>query len=718
MPSLSCSRYLYLAALFVTLSGVVFAQEASTEKVEKTTFAAGEKVEVWWAGKYVPGEIVALEENGWVRVKFSLNGREQTIKQPGDGQWVRRPVAAAAPAARPAAPRPGRPLPAAEHANPFAAAEAPAPRTWTDSTGKFKIEATFAGKEGDNVLLTKTDGKTIKLPLDKLSKEDQDHVAGLMAKPAEANPFAKAEEVGDAAYDRPADWSTVEQILPQPAGGWPLVPDAAAAPQQALPASAIGLGGGGQDRFFENPTSLLFNSSKNEAVVVFVHAPPGKDREVRIAFCDLNTGKLAGETRLTTSVTPIDLSPSGQLLACLPDQFGRNASEKNKIAILRHEAGGLTPTIRWNMGEGVEFAKKFEHLHFIGEDKLLTFSVFGGSATLWQIDQARALWSLKTGSQCIPALSANRNQFAAPVDGGIGIFSTATGDTLARISTTAPKSGCLSFSPDGKQLAHLTSAVLLVYDLTTGKQSHEVWFPRPLAGKSVDWCEGSFVLVDRTQLVDLDKRIVLWKYTVPGQPIAAAFGGRLWVVSGGHNNPNQLFSPTLPSAEAKAKGERLTADGVLALKPGAQLSVQVNLAAGVPGADAQKVTQTLTDALTAQGFTVANGAPITLEATVTDAGKESVSYRGFGRGRFGSDKVEVQKYNSVVTMKENGKEIWTAQMHYGAPHMVRQKDGQTIQDAVNEQRGNPTDFFTHVRIPRFMARHEADGAYGTSKLAP
>ena len=50
--------------------------------------------------------------------------------------------------------------------------------------------------------------------------------------------------------------------------------------------------------------------------------------------------------------------------------------------------------------------------------------------------------------------------------------------------------------------------------------------------------------------------------------------------------------------------------------------------------------------------------------------------------------------------------------------LVHQKEGQKIEDAINEQRGNPPDFFTNVRIPRHMARHEADGAYGSSKLAP
>jgi hypothetical protein len=708
-------------AVALGIASLAGAQVPDAPKAEKPVFAKGEMVEVWWAGTYLPGEIVALEENGWVRVKFTKDGREQTIKQPGDGQWVRKLQAPPA-AAKPGPGRPARtkPAPAGEPANPFQAAEQAAVRTWTDSTGKFKIEASFAGKEGDNVLLTKTDGKTIKLPLAKLSKEDQDHVAALDAKPPMQDPFAAAEQVGDSAVDRVADWSGAEQILPQPIDVWPLAADAAKQPAEALAGKAMGLPGGGRERFFENPASLLFDPAKSEAIVIFVNGPPGKDREVKIVHCDLKTGKVAAENPWTTSVTPVDLSPSGTLLACLPDQFTRNESEKNKIAILRREGNDWTPAVRWKMGEGVEFAKKFDQIYFLGEDKILGCSGFGGGVTLMQIEPVKALWTLKTVQNSTPALSANRVQLAAAVEGGIGIFSTVSGETLARIATQSPiQGGTLSFSPDGKRLAHLSSSVLLVWDLTTGKQIDEVWFPRPLAGKSVDWCGGNFVLVDRSQLVDLEKRIVLWKYDLPGnrQPLAGQFGGQFWLVAGGFNDPFQLFSPTLPGGAVKAKGDQLTADGVLALKPGSQVSLTVNLPAHA--ADVQKVTQALTDGLTKQGFTVAAGAPITLEATIADAGKESVSYRGFGIGRFGgSDKVEVQKYTSTVVMKENGKEIWTAAQHFGAPHLVHQKDGQKIEDAVNESRGNPVDFFTYVRIPRTMARHEADGAYGTSKLAP
>ena len=708
------SHLIVAGSIALILAAAARAQAPDTVKGEKPQFAKGETVEVWWAGSYLPGEIVAVEENGWVRVKFTKDGREQTIKQPGDGQWVRK--LKAPPAGKPAPPAAN---PAGAPVNPFEAAAAAGSRTWTDSSGKFKIEASFAGQEGDSVLLTRTDGKTIKLPLAKLSKEDQDHVAGLNAKPPMANPFEAAEQVADSGIDREADWSMAEQILPQPIDVWPLMPDPAAPPAEALAAKAIGLPGGGRERFFENATHLLFNAAQSEAVVIFINGPPGKDREARLVTCDLKTGRISGDLQWTTSVTPVDLSPSGQLLACLPDKFARNESDKNKISILRRDGNKLTPVVRWEMGKNLEFAKKFDQLYFLGEDKVLGCSSFGGAVTLMQIEPVRALWTLKTKQNSTPALSAKRTQFAAAIDGGIGIFSTASGETLARITTTETAGPTLSFSPDGKRLASLSGSRVLVWDLSTGKQIHEVWFPKVTAGNALEWCGDNFVFVDGSQLVDLEKRVVLWKYDAAGnrKPLTGQFGGQFWLVAGGFNEPYQLFSRSLPEAAATAKGAQLTADGVLALKPGSQVSLQVNLPAHA--ADVQKVTQALTDGLTKQGLTVAAGAPITLEATIADAGKETVSYRGFGFGRLGgNDKVEVQKYTSTVVMKENGKEIWSATAHYGAPHLVQQKDGQKIEDAVNESRGNPVDYFSHVQLPRFMARHEADGAYGTSKLTP
>ncbi len=59
-------------------------------------------------------------------------------------------------------------------------------RTWTDKTGQFKVEATFLGVEGTTVRLQRSDGRSMSIPLDRLSAQDQAHVRQLQQ--AE-NPF-------------------------------------------------------------------------------------------------------------------------------------------------------------------------------------------------------------------------------------------------------------------------------------------------------------------------------------------------------------------------------------------------------------------------------------------------------------------------------------------------------------------------------------------------
>jgi HEAT repeat protein len=71
---------------------------------------------------------------------------------------------------------------------PAAAKAKDKPRTWSDATGSFQVEALFLGVAEGKVSLKKTDGRTIHVPLEKLSEEDQiwvkDH-----AQPKAENPF-------------------------------------------------------------------------------------------------------------------------------------------------------------------------------------------------------------------------------------------------------------------------------------------------------------------------------------------------------------------------------------------------------------------------------------------------------------------------------------------------------------------------------------------------
>ena len=65
-------------------------------------------------------------------------------------------------------------------------------RTWSDKSGKFRVDAEFVKVEDDVVSLKRTDtGATIQVPLARLSEADREHVRGLLDKPvAERRPQA------------------------------------------------------------------------------------------------------------------------------------------------------------------------------------------------------------------------------------------------------------------------------------------------------------------------------------------------------------------------------------------------------------------------------------------------------------------------------------------------------------------------------------------------
>ena len=62
-------------------------------------------------------------------------------------------------------------------AQPVETDEASFVRTWSDATGDFTLDAQFAGVKQDKVMLKKSDGKTIAVAVDRLSKADRAYVA-------------------------------------------------------------------------------------------------------------------------------------------------------------------------------------------------------------------------------------------------------------------------------------------------------------------------------------------------------------------------------------------------------------------------------------------------------------------------------------------------------------------------------------------------------------
>lgn len=668
----------------------------------KGLYQVGEEVDFSWHNKTYVALITKIDNrSGLIELKFNVDGKEQTTRAfPLDPRLKKRTGGAPKAAATGASRQPEKEYPA---------------RTWTDSTGKFKIDASYAGQDAAGVKLKKTDGKTIQLALDKLSPQDQQYIAGVLSPAADANPFESAKELTVVPNaDRQARWSTARHIDVQLKENWSLTLD----PGPSLSAPADGrvvtLWTKTQQNFFESPAKVLLDTAHSKAIVVSINSPPNAEKRLRLSIVDTKSVAHEADIHYAGQGTPVDVSPSGKRLVAISTEV---ASHSQNVEIVQFDDKVANVVRRWDLGEWANGPAAYLDARFISDDKVLTSNAWGNKLALWDADKAEAIWTLEE-SLINPAISPGRKQIAVATRRGIAILDSTTGQTLAAIAGPGLDHGSLAFSPDGSRLGHLTSQELRAWDLSTGKVRQEMWFPKQMGSSSLEFVGGPYVLVNHQFLVNLDKRIVLWQYESAqshGRAVGQFGGGKNWLVTSsglGVRSSYGLRCVSIPDAAAKSKDDSIGGN-LFVLKPGARVALNINL----PDAnDVPKATKHLTTQLQAAGMVVDPAAPLVLEASINDAGSETKKYSRFAFSRDGEE-ATVSKQMSVLSLKENGREVWVATGRYGsAPSMVLIKSGQSIQEAVNEKQINPAQFFFNVKLPPYLARHPEGGVFGSSKL--
>lgn len=125
---------------------------------------AGDKIHIFWSSTWYRGVVLGTD---YGLIKVHYDNEPDHWDELASLQRVRAvsSTGASSPAPTPSLPTPSPPpLPEAPPAE---------MRTWTDSTGKFKLDAKLIAVENGNVKLERPDGKIVTMPLDKLSPADQ-----------------------------------------------------------------------------------------------------------------------------------------------------------------------------------------------------------------------------------------------------------------------------------------------------------------------------------------------------------------------------------------------------------------------------------------------------------------------------------------------------------------------------------------------------------------
>ena len=561
-------------------------------------------------------------------------------------------------------------------------------RTWTDSTGQRKIEAEFIEFKNGNVTLKNTQGRTITLPLEKFSKDDQKLIRA--AQPA-AGPDGQADTSGVKIINlkAPLKWSLEPEKLPVVSGQ--LV-------EGVQLATRIG------DGFAESVVPLGFDRAAGQVIVL-----RAKGDDSKIERSDLVTGKSLGAFDLPKNVRALDVDNSGQRLVTRSQYqgFGRNG----RLDVW--DLGGFEPTkvASWEpFAAGKASGKDVVWAAMVDADHVLLYG--NGGVSLWNIPQTRAVYGVTINR--MPVVSPGRRYLAVAALEGMFVLDAKTGQPLGQLSGDTTVQLVFSFRPDARRLAVYSGDRLRVWDCSTGELYREIFLQNVPPTQNVEWLDDNHVMVGFGYVIDVERMMALWRYEGISSP-GLVYGGKFWVATSGGGPNGTLGGFKLPHDEALKSLAAIPAEQLFAMRPGS--AVRLNVQLGFSSDLQPKIVAGLTERLKANGIKVDPAAPLVFEATAAQAGQSPVEYKEFGLGGK-STTAQVSKNVYYLRIKQGETVLWQAGGPTDPPPLVMLEKGESVQSALNRFNALNQDFFLKTPLPKQLARvGKHNGFFGVSRLS-
>lgn len=527
---------------------------------------------------------------------------------------------------------------------------------------------------------------------------------------------------GDADAIPAGDWSRCRSIAPGHPGAWsvPLDPgptlEKLVSKPITLPAAATGQPGS----VFERVEGLFFARDAGRACVVIHDTPFRKPAESRLEVLDLVSGKMLESVRWPSSLKPVGIDRAGEFVLARSDFHFARGLPSPALGVWKLSDGALEPVRLWSPqapDSGHNVMPSWAA--FIDADHVACIT-FPASLTVWNVPEGRAIYSMEISFMSSPAISPGGKQLAAAVEGGIVVLDALDGDTLGWLPDAEVGSRTLSFRPDGAQIASLSPQRVVVWDLVKGEIYRDFAFATGVPSNSVAWVAGGHLLAGGDTLIDLERRLVLWKYSAGvsgGRESHGELGGFFWhILSDRASNQRSLHPAVIPHDDALRMAATIDPEQVLAVRPGASFTLDVRVQEDP--AEQQKVQETLAARLEAAGMTVGDGGTLVLQATTETGPTKEVSYQTFGRLDRNPEKEPVIERISRVKIIENGLMLWECRVSSSPPMHIHLDPGQSIQEAIAPYQQPDFAFFSGVYLPTSLARPPEHGAYGFSQLTP
>jgi len=611
-------------------------------------------------------------------------------------------------------------------------------RTWTDKTGKFKIEAKFLGIENGKAKLEKPDGTLLQIDLEKLSTEDRKLAEKLQKAKDSDNPFEKAAPAkkepeprrpatrpgrrGDPIpppADVPAlaevDWAGVKQ-LSLFGSDWkaPTITPAEAKlswqPRPViLPPKAD---------FFENVTGVVTSPQAKRAVVMTALERPGnKEVQGRLFLCDLEKGKALKQFTFNGKLAPLALSPDGTQLLIRHEVFGFDNSDKVELWQLSdtgvHRGKHWVPVENPNdRGRDVSWAA------FTADGKALITLVSGGTITWWDLAEVKPSQSLALGGGFVstPGISPDGKYLACVVNQDLVLVDAVSGETTAVKPTGRQMhQPHLSFSPDGKKLACSYMNKVDVFDLAEGNLETSVSINMGGGATPCFWTSPSALLVGQPlAYVETSMNLNIWGYDGTDKVTPLGDYGVMYVHDG-VRNVQGLIALKLPHQPAVQLVEQAKKDpNLFVLKPGVRVSLDVSQISE-PGVR-EEAKAALEAKLEANSNPVGPGG-VTLVASLERGKDHEVSYRTFGTPPFAQGtKYTVTGWVYSLKLLSGGKTHWQTGAGNYPPPIIHLKRDESVESHLKQYSVPSGSYFKFIELPKYVARVQGDAAATSTSL--
>jgi hypothetical protein len=612
------------------------------------------------------------------------------------------------------------------------AAAPPEERTWSDGSGKFKIQATFEKLDGDTVYLLDPAGKALKIPLDKLSAADQAYVK---ARPA-ANPFEElgsagktaaksaapgkvfaGEKPGPAKMLRP-DWSKAKIWVPGIASGkWNLSVPEFTPVKPIENAARIELPLSPEKHSYERLYSLRLSESK-QRVMVCLHG----SSYTRLLLYDATNGKQLGQADFPEKYNVLDISDDGEQVLV----GGNNYNDRDFVEIWSLSPRGIIRERGWsNKVDRSDFWSEVKSGIYVDDKRALIFQA-----------ERLSLWNTVTGMP-LAVMTLKRIGFGEPVYAyhpqakllavqqgrELCVMEMNKGDLVASLALSDDETpNALAWRPDAKQLALRTTLnKLLILDAASGQRVREVDLNEltlPFRSTSkLDWPTEHQVLLNRGLVYDLRHGIPLWEYEDLENLEFGCGWGWAWFEGRRHDNQNSSIVPLMVPHQAvrelAAKYTPPPREPILPLGS----SVALDTAEIVDPVIQQQAVAALTKQLAGYGYQISATADNRLVASMAVGATKELVWRDYTNGNNGS---EVRRNFSPIIcklqLKQGESVVWEKQSSgYPLHGNIYLNQGESIDAKIAEQEKPRYDIFLKPRIPRYKAS-DNDKVLGKSKL--